>query len=67
MTHNKRNNDIRDKIKKSGFYGYEVAEEIGISENTLLRWLRLEMSEESKKLIYDAIERLCSRAGEQRK
>ena len=57
------NTDVRQKIKAAGVYQWQVAKACGISEVTLIRWLRDELSEERRKAIMAAIEAL-SRKGE---
>ena len=41
----KRNEDIRAMARKNGVYLYEIAEVLGVSEPTFIRWLRKELSE----------------------
>ena len=43
------------KIKENRLCHYEIAAKIGISECTLCRWLREELTAEKKKVIFDAI------------
>ena len=50
-----KNTDIRMKIKEKRLCHYEIAAKIGISECTLCRWLREELTQEKKKAIFDAI------------
>jgi transposase-like protein len=54
----KPNEDIRKLIKQSGFCSWQVADRLGVHENTFFRWLRKELSEEDKKRIYQALEEL---------
>lgn len=56
----KANQDVRRAIKDSGFYLYEVAHEMSITEHTLIRWLRYELPEEKKKIILTSIQKLVS-------
>lgn len=51
------NNDIKKKIKAAGLHQYQVADLCGISETTLVRWLRYELNDEKKKMILTAIEK----------
>ncbi len=53
------NNELKAIIKKKRLYSYEVAEKIGITEFTLCRWFRKEMSEEQKEKVITAIAALC--------
>lgn len=52
------NNDIREKAKANGVFLYAVAAEMGISEPTLIRWLRFELPQEKKQRILSAIEQI---------
>lgn len=52
------NIDVRIAIKKANVYGYQVAAVLGISETSFSRKLRKELSDEEKKQIFDAIDRL---------
>jgi hypothetical protein len=60
----KPNQDIRAMIKKSNVHAYEVADLIGVHENTLFRMLRRQLTDEEKKRIFIAIETLEERNGE---
>ena len=51
------NKDIKEKIKAAGLYQYQVADICGVSETTLVRWLRYELSPEKKEMIMKAIEK----------
>ncbi len=51
------NNDIKKKIKAAGLHQYQVADLCGISETTLVRWLRYELNDEKKNMIFTAIEK----------
>lgn len=53
-----KNDTIRNQIKKSRVFQYEIADELGVSEMTLVRWLRKELSEEKKQRIISAITKL---------
>lgn len=50
-----KNLEIRMIIKKNRLCHYEVAAKLGISEYTLCRWLREELSDERKGIILEAI------------
>ena len=52
------NSDVRTAAKSAGVFLYEVAVAMGISEPTMTRKLRFELSNEQKKPIFDAIERI---------
>ncbi len=51
------NTDIREMAKQAGVFLYTVADELGISEPTMTRWLRKELPDnkksEIKKIIAD--------------
>ena len=49
---------IRNFIREKRLYQLEIAKIIGISEFTLSRWLREELTSEREKKITDAIEKL---------
>lgn len=57
----KPNQDIRDAIKKSPVFTYEVAEALGISANTFLLHLRYKLSPEARGQIMTAIARLSKK------
>lgn len=58
------NVDVRDRIKKARLYGYEIAEQIGITETSFSRKLaRKELSEKEKSDIYKAIDTLSKQRG----
>lgn len=40
----KRNNDIRTTARENGFYLYEIAEKLKVSEPTFNCWLRKELT-----------------------
>lgn len=49
------NQDIRAKIKEAGLTMWGVSLELGVSESTLVRWLRVEVEGEKKERILEAI------------
>lgn len=53
-----KNENIRAKIKKSRIMQYEIANCLGISEYTLCRWLRKELTPEQSERILAAIEEI---------
>jgi DNA-binding NtrC family response regulator len=59
----KCNHEIKDAMKRSKIYTWEVAEQLEMHENTLYRKMRKELSEQLKEKIYDAIEKLNDRKG----
>lgn len=56
-----KNADIRNALKEHGVYNYELADLLGVSEPTLIRWLRKEWSEEQKA---EALTLIQMKAGE---
>ena len=56
------NQDVRQAIKAARLMQYEVAAKLGISEFTFCKWLRTELNEEKKELVFAAISEL--KAGE---
>ena len=56
------NDKIKQAIKRSRFMQYEVAAAMGISECTLSKWFRKELTAEQQEKILSAIDRL--KAGE---
>lgn len=54
----KANTDIRTALKTANIPIWACAAAMGVHENTLLRRLRLELPNEDKKPIFEAIERI---------
>lgn len=54
----RRNDDIRLSIRQSGFSSWQVADKLSISEGTLYRWLRRELTEAEKQRISDSLQQL---------
>lgn len=52
----KRNEDIRAMARQKKVYLYEIAEVLGVSEPTFIRWLRKELSENKKADVRAAID-----------
>ncbi|MBQ5319755.1 MAG: hypothetical protein J6K17_11735 [Oscillospiraceae bacterium] len=53
------NADVRTTAKSAGVFLYQVAAFMGISEPTMTRKLRFELSEQEKKPIFEAIEKIA--------
>ena len=51
----KENADIREAAKEKGVYLWQIAERLGISDNTFNRKLRKELPSEEKKAVFDVI------------
>jgi hypothetical protein len=54
----KPNSEIRNLIRVSGIYSWQVAEKLGMHENSLYRMLRKELDSEEKNKIYQALDDL---------
>lgn len=54
----KANQKLRDAAKAVGVKQWEIAVHIGISEPTLVRWMRMPMSSDREKTILAAIAEL---------
>jgi hypothetical protein len=50
-----QNKDLREEFRIADVRQWEVADAIGISEMTFVKWLRKELLEEKKKLVREAI------------
>lgn len=62
------NVDVREKMKKSGIYQWQVAERLSIPETSFCRLLRKELDAEMRKRVMQAIqlletEKQCEVAG----
>lgn len=55
-----KNNDIRENIKKNGIWYCEIANAIGVSEATLYRWLRNDLTEGQRAAINEAVKKLMA-------
>ena len=53
--------DIQNLIKKKRLYQWEVAQELGINEFTLSRWLRGTLTQEREETILNAIKKLSKK------
>ncbi|MBB5185409.1 dissimilatory sulfite reductase (desulfoviridin) alpha/beta subunit [Faecalicoccus acidiformans] len=54
----KRNLDIRNKLKETEIYLWEVADKLGISETHFVRKMRYELPEEEKEKILSIIDEI---------
>lgn len=52
------NKDLRYEFRIANVRQWEVAEAIGISEMTFVKWLRRELPAEKKKLVREAIRKV---------
>lgn len=55
------NKIIRDELKTRGVRHWELAHELGVSEQTLVRWLRFELSEDRQLDMLMKIEEIAKR------
>ena len=49
------NKDLRDEMRIANVRQWEVAEAIGISEMTMVKWLRRELDDHKKTLVREGI------------
>ena len=54
----KANKIVRDELKASGVRHWELAHALGVSEQTLVRWLRFELSEDKQIEMLEKIEEI---------
>ena len=52
---------IREELKERGVRHWELAHELGVSEQTLVRWLRFELSEDRQLDMLMKIEEVAKR------
>lgn len=57
------NKDLRDEMRIANVRQWEVADAIGVSEMTMVKWLRKELDAEKKALVREGI----ARAAQQKK
>lgn len=57
----KANHELREQAKIAGVKLWQIALELGVSEPTVIRWLRIELEPERKKQILEAIENIAGR------
>jgi len=55
------NQALRQKMKKADIRQWEVADELGVSEFTLTRWLRKELFGERKVTVLNTIRQLAEK------
>lgn len=55
----KANQSIREQARKMGVKHWQIAEHLGISEPTIMRWLRVPLSSEKEQMIMDAIREIA--------
>ncbi len=57
------NKDLRDEMRIANVRQWEVADAIGVSEMTMVKWLRKELDDDKKALVREGI----AKAAQQRK
>ena len=57
----KTSKELREQMRRHGLKQWEVAAKMGISEYTLVRWLRNTPTEEHAAMIAEAIEELSTK------
>lgn len=57
----KANKIIREELKTRGVRHWELAHELGISEQTLVRWLRFELCEDKQLDMLEKIKAIAKR------
>lgn len=57
------NMDIRKELARNDIYNWELAEELGINESTLTRWMRKELQGDQRTEVERAINRLIEKKG----
>lgn len=57
------NSIVREAAKSAGIPLWKIAAELGISEATIIRWLRVRLSPEKERRIMDAIHKMGREAG----
>lgn len=55
----KANQTIREMAKRKDVKHWQIAEYLGISEPTIMRWLRVPLSTERERIITEAIEAIA--------
>jgi transposase len=54
-----RNKEVRDAAKEKGVSLWQIAQHLGISEPTMTRWLRTDLSAGKKEVILEAIDQIA--------
>lgn len=57
------NAEIKKEIKKNGFTLWQIAEQIGVSETSVIRWLRSERDCRNQQKVMNALNELKSKKG----
>lgn len=59
-----RNKEIREIMQELNISQWKLGELLGVSENTINRWLRKELPEEKKQKILSAIDEYIKNGGD---
>ena len=54
------NEEVKKIIRQSRIMQYEIAERLGVSEYTLCKWFRRELTDEQKQRIFEAVRAIKS-------
>ncbi|MFS8651633.1 MAG: hypothetical protein FWJ66_06925 [Caldibacillus sp.] len=54
----KPNDDVRLFVRQKGLYLWQVADQLGVSDMTLFRWLRKPLKDDQKQAIINAVNEL---------
>ena len=54
----KENNELREYARSKGVYIWQIAEDLGVCEMTLLRWLRFPLPEDKKSAFIKAVDEI---------
>lgn len=52
---------IREKARENKVKHWQIADYIGVSEQTFMRWLRKKLPADKEKQVFDAIDAISSR------
>lgn len=55
--------EIKSRLALAGLRAYQLADEMGISEATLYRWLRQDLTRDEAMVFFDAIDHLEAKKG----
>lgn len=61
------NKEIRFAMKQSRVSYWQIADELGVCDTTLMRWMRHELPEEKRNQIFDIINKILVNKGKYRK
>lgn len=60
----KANAEIRDAAKRAGVPFWMIGQKMGVSEQTIVRWMRQELPAEKKQVMLKLIDGLADKEGE---